>query len=44
MSIKKFNAILLAAGLSSRFNSEVPKQYLYFGKKTNSKSQNPSKL
>ena len=33
MSIKKFNAILLAAGLSSRFNSEVPKQYLYLGKK-----------
>ena len=33
MSIKKFNAILLSAGLSSRFNSEVPKQYLYLGKK-----------
>ena len=33
MSIKKFNAILLAAGLSSRFNSGVPKQYLYLGKK-----------
>ena len=33
MSTKKFNAILLAAGLSSRFNSEVPKQYLYLGKK-----------
>ncbi|MFL2813369.1 MAG: 2-C-methyl-D-erythritol 2,4-cyclodiphosphate synthase [Candidatus Puniceispirillales bacterium] len=33
MSIKKFNAILLAAGLSSRFNSDVPKQYLYLGKK-----------
>ena len=33
MSIKKFNAILLAAGLSSRFNSQVPKQYLYLGKK-----------
>tara|TARA_A100001015_G_scaffold222672_1_gene250767 strand:+ start:3794 stop:4942 length:1149 start_codon:yes stop_codon:yes gene_type:complete len=33
MCIKKFNAILLSAGLSSRFNSEVPKQYLYLGKK-----------
>ena len=33
MSIKKFNAILLAAGISSRFNCSVPKQYLYLGKK-----------
>ena len=33
MSIKKFNAILLAAGKSSRFNRSVPKQYLYLGKK-----------
>jgi 2-C-methyl-D-erythritol 4-phosphate cytidylyltransferase/2-C-methyl-D-erythritol 2,4-cyclodiphosphate synthase len=33
MSKKKFNAILLSAGTSSRFNSSVPKQYLYLGKK-----------
>ena len=33
MSKKKFDAILLAAGKSSRFNIKVPKQYLYLGKK-----------